>query len=88
MIISKFGCPERTGYYSLASKCRFKDLKIHELDYILQFKTCASRVLFFLFLADLDKTYRNESEFDKEHFLYVICLFLNQGVQNVEEITL
>ena len=66
MIGSKFGCPEHTGYYSLTSKCRF-----------LQFKTCASRVLFFLLQADLDKTYRDESEFDKEHFLSVICLFLN-----------
>ena len=26
MIISKFECPERTGNYSLTSKCRFKNL--------------------------------------------------------------
>ena len=50
MFTSKLGCPERRRNRSLSSKCRFKNLKIHQL----------------LFLVDLEKKYRNESEFDEK----------------------
>ena len=61
MFISKLGFLGSRGNYSLTSKCRFKNPKIHELCYGLEFKTRASTVFLFpLFLADLDKKYRNE----------------------------
>ena len=39
MFISKSGSPESRGNHSLTSKCRFKNPKIHELHYLLEFKT-------------------------------------------------
>ena len=42
MFISKLGCPEIKGNHPLTSKCRFKNLKIHDLPYVLEFKTRAS----------------------------------------------
>ena len=44
MLNSKLGCPESRENHSLTSNCRFKNLKIHELHYVLEVKTCASRV--------------------------------------------
>ena len=46
--ISKVGCPERKRDHSLTSKCIFKKPQDHELSYVLEFKTSASRVLFSL----------------------------------------
>ena len=66
MFISNLGCPEHRRNHSLTSKCIFKDPKIHELPDVLKLKTPASCVLFLLFLADLDKQYRNEIEVDKK----------------------
>ena len=66
MFISNLGSPERRSNHSLTFKCRFKNPKIHELPYVLKLKTCASCVLFPLFLPDLDKQYRNEIEVDKK----------------------
>ena len=43
MFISKFGSPESRGNHSLTSKCRSKTAKIHELRYVLEFRTRASR---------------------------------------------
>ena len=37
-------CPERKENNSLTSKCRFKNPKIHELRYVLEFKIRASCV--------------------------------------------
>ena len=56
MFISNLGSPERRRNHSLTSKCIFKKLK-----------TRASCVLFPLFLADVDKQYRNEIEVDKNN---------------------
>ena len=66
MFLSKLWCPERKENNSLTSKCRFKNPKIHELPYVLKLKTRASCVLFPLFLADLDKKYRNEIEMNEK----------------------
>ena len=66
MFISKLGCPEGRGNHSLTSKCRFKNPKLHELRYVLEFKTRAVTFLFALFLVDLDKKYKNEIEMDKK----------------------
>ena len=66
MFISNLGSPERRRNYSLTSKCIFKNPKIHELPHVLKLKTRASWVLVPLFLADLDKQYRNEIEADKK----------------------
>ena len=60
MFISNFGSPECRRNHSLTSKCIFKNPKIHELPYVLKLKTRASCVVFPIFLADLDKQYRNE----------------------------
>ena len=65
MFISNLGSPERRRNHSLTSKCIFKNPKLHELPYVLKLKTHGSCVLFPLFLADLDKQYRNEIEVDK-----------------------
>ena len=68
MFISKLGFLGSRGNYSLTSKCRFKNPKIHEVCYGLEFKTRASTVFLFpLFLADLDKKYRNEIDIDKNN---------------------
>ena len=45
MFVSKLRCPERKENNSLTSKCRFKNLKIHELCYVMEFKNRASPVL-------------------------------------------
>ena len=45
MLTSTLGCPERRGNHALTSNYRFKNLKIHELRYFLEFQTLASRVL-------------------------------------------
>ena len=66
MFIFKLGCPQRRGNHSLTSKCRFKNPEIHDLRYVLDWKTRASLVLLSLFLADLDKKYRNEIEMKKK----------------------
>ena len=66
MFISKLGCPEIGRNHPLTSKCRFKNAKIHELCYVMDFKTRASPFLFPSFLADLDKKYRIEIEMDKK----------------------
>ena len=44
MFISKLGCPERGGNHTLTFKGKFKNLKIHDLLYALQFQTYASPV--------------------------------------------
>ena len=44
MFICKLGCPEGEKNHSLTSKCRFKNLNIHERRYVLEVKTCANRV--------------------------------------------
>ena len=44
MFISKLDSAEGRGNHSLTSKWRFKNPKIHELRYVLEFKTRASRV--------------------------------------------
>ena len=62
MFISKLGYPERRGNHSLTSKCRFKNIKIHDLPYILTSKPVPGAFVFPLFLVDLDKKYRNEIE--------------------------
>ena len=69
MFISKLESPESRGNHSLTSKCRFKNNKIHELHYILKLKTWRVPVAFFfpLFLADVDKKYRNEIEMIKNN---------------------
>ena len=77
MFISKSGCTEHRGNHSLTSKCIFRNPKIH--GYVLELKHVPVAYLFLLFLADLDKKYRNEIEMDKKYKcnLYGICLFLN-----------
>ena len=45
MFISKLGCPESKENHSLTCNCRFKNPEIHELRYIMELKTRASRVL-------------------------------------------
>ena len=66
MFISNLESPERRRNHSLTSTCIFKNPKIYELPYVLKLKSRASYVLFPLFLADLDKQYRNEIEVDKK----------------------
>ena len=44
MFISKLGCPEIGGIHCLTSKCRFRNPKIDELCYVLEFKAIASCV--------------------------------------------
>ena len=44
MFVSKLGCPEIRENHCLASKCRFKILKIHELCYALEYKTRAKGI--------------------------------------------
>ena len=44
MFICKLKCPDSRGNHFLTHKCRFKHLKIHELHYVLEVKTCARRV--------------------------------------------
>ena len=68
MFISKLGCPEVRGNHCLTSKCSLKNPKMHELHYVLQLKTRRVPVafLFPLFLADLDKKYKNEIEMNKK----------------------
>ena len=68
MFISKLESLESRGNHSLTSKCRFKNPNIHELCYVLKLKTRRVPVafLFRLFLADLDKKYRNEIEMNKK----------------------
>ena len=60
MFIFKLGCPENRGNYSLTSKCRFKNPKIHDLS--LSSKAVSVAFMFPLFLADLDMKYGNEIE--------------------------
>ena len=43
MFISKLKSPESRGNHSLTSKSRFKTAKIHEMRYVLEFRTRASR---------------------------------------------
>ena len=45
---------------------QIQKIKIHDLRYVLDWKTRASPVLVSLFLADLDKKYRNEIEMNKK----------------------
>ena len=66
MFISKLRCPERKEHNTLTSKCRFKTPKIHELCYVMEFKTVRVPFLFPLSLVDLDKEYRNEIEMGKK----------------------
>ena len=44
MFISKLGCPEMRGNHCLASKCRFKITTIHQLCYVLEYKSRAKGV--------------------------------------------
>ena len=77
MLISRLGCSEHRGNHASTSKYRFKNLKIHELRYFLEFQTLQVVFLFLLFQADIDKKYRNENEKDKSddvtfmEFLYL-----------------
>ena len=90
MFISKLECPEIGRNHCLISKCRLKKPKIHERCYVLEYKNpvVPRASLFPLFLADLDKKYRNEIEMDKKYCnLYGIYLFLDYSVQKAEEIT-
>ena len=66
MFIFQLGCPESRVNHSLTSKCRFKNLKIQDLPYVLYFKPLPVAFMFPLFLADLDKKYKNEIEMDKK----------------------
>ena len=66
MFISKLGFPELRGNHSLISKCRIKSYKIHDLHYVLDFKTLPVEFMFPLFLADLYRKYRNEIEMDEK----------------------
>ena len=67
MFISKLVCPQLRGNHSLTSKCRFKNHKIHDLHYVLDFKTVRVAFMFPLFPADLDKKYGNEIEMDENN---------------------
>ena len=64
LFVSKLGCKESRGNHSLTSKCRFKNLKIHQLRHVLEFQTLPVVFLSSLFLADLDTKYRNEIEME------------------------
>ena len=64
MFISKLRYPERKENNSLTSKCRLKNLKIHELNGIQDMVRVP--FLFLIFLTDIDKKYRNEIEMDKK----------------------
>ena len=64
MFISKIGCPESRGNHTLTSKCRFKNPKIDELHYSLEFKI-RTRCVRVSLMVDLDKKYRNKIEMDK-----------------------
>ena len=68
MFISKLESPEIGDNHCLTSKCRLKNPKIHERCYVLEYKNpvVPRAFLFPLFLADLDKKYRNEIEMDKK----------------------
>ena len=66
MFSSTLGCPERKETNSQTSKCRFKNLKIHELLLCPGVENpCQLHSCFPHFLADLDKKYRNKIEMDK-----------------------
>ena len=65
MFISNLRSLERGGNNSLTSKSRLKNPKIHELRYVVEFKTHTRCVRVPLFLVDLDKKYRNEIELYK-----------------------
>ena len=66
MFISKLGCPEGGGNHCLTSWCRFINLKIHELRYVLALKPVPVAFQFPLFFADFLKNYRNEIEINKK----------------------
>ena len=66
MFISKWGCSERRGNHSLTPKRRFKNLKTMTCLTFLTSKRVPVAFIFPVFLADLEKKYKNESEFDKE----------------------
>ena len=70
MFIFKLGCRENRGNHSLTSKCRFKNLKIHDLLYDVLHpsveKMCQSRSFFPYSWLILDKKYKNEIEKDKK----------------------
>ena len=66
MFIFQLGCPESRGNHSLTSKCKFSNLKIQDLPYVLYFKPVPVAFMYPLFLADLDKKYKSEIEMDKK----------------------
>ena len=66
MFISKLGGSERKGNHLLTPKRRFKSPKTHDLITCLTSKPVPVAFIFPLLLADLEKKYKNESEFDRE----------------------
>ena len=62
MFISKLWCQESRGNHSLTYKCRFKNPKSMNSVTSWSAKPLPVAFLFLLFLADLDKKYRNEIE--------------------------
>ena len=81
MFISKLGCSEHRGNHSLTTKCRFKNLKIKDLPYVLYFKPVQVAFMLPLFLADLDKKYKNKIEMDKNNSVtYMKYVNLKLGI--------
>ena len=67
MFLSKLGCPQRGGNHFPTSNCRIKNPKLHDLSLRRGLQNpCQFAFMFPLFLADLDKKYRNEIEMDKK----------------------
>ena len=66
MFIVNLEIPGSRRNHSLTSKCRFRNLKIHDV-LSPRVQACVSRVLnlFPLFLDDLDKKYKNEIKWIK-----------------------
>ena len=66
MFISKLGCAESRENDSLTSKCRFKNLKIHDPRYDLEVKTSPVAFMFPLSLPDLNKKHTNDIQIDEK----------------------
>ena len=68
MFIARLGCPERKGNHSLIFKMQInpKILKSTSCVTSSNSKPVPVAFLFPLLLADIDKKYRDEREFDKE----------------------
>ena len=66
VFFSNLGCPERRGNHSLTSKCRFKKLK--SMTCVMSFtgRPVPFPFLFPLFLADVDKNYKNEIDMETQ----------------------